>query len=187
MYISSTQVIRGHGLVRSVSFIDVTRHQTDVSPSWSRSFEICLTNKVYRWLLNSTLCHHYTQNGQKLTILKFLTPRWRHVYTVFAYTWRHRASGKEMGVFYNLFWRFLQIWPRYIFSQKSKCAHHPRTRRHPCAKFDVLGPSQSWDIVWRINSHSPRDPDTQLISPWVNLSTPHWEITEKRSTYQKLN
>jgi len=45
---------------------------------------------------------------------------------------------------------FLQILLQLQnFYQKSKCTHHARTRRHPYAKFDVLKPSQSWDIAWR--------------------------------------
>jgi len=42
--------------------------------------------------------------------------------------------------------------------QKSNCAHHPRTRRHFCANFDVLRHSQP-----------PTQTDTQFISSSVNL------------------
>jgi len=59
----------------------------------------------------------------------------------------------------------LQILPQFKFSRNLKFVHHPRTIRHLCAKFDVLGPSQSWDIVCR---KTQTDPDTQLISPSMN-------------------
>jgi len=45
-----------------------------------------------------------------------------------------------------------------------KCARH-RTRRHLCATFDVLRPSRSRDIVWRINSHTHRHPEIQPPPP----------------------
>jgi len=50
--------------------------------------------------------------------------------------------------FYAYFWHFLKILPQLQnFSQKTKCVHHPHTRRHLCAKSDVLRLSQSWDIA----------------------------------------
>jgi len=55
----------------------------------------------------------------------------------------------------------LQILPQLkTFFFKSKCAHHPCTRRHLWAKFDIFRPSQSWDIVWRkiTATHPDRHP-----------------------------
>jgi len=43
--------------------------------------------------------------------------------------------------------------------QKSKCAHHPHTRCHLCAKFDALRPSESWDIVRVEKKQSPTQTD----------------------------
>jgi len=79
------------------------------------------------------------------------------------------ACGEECALLALLayFCRSLPVLPQLKnFFQKSKCAHHPRTRCHFCAKFDVL--SQSWDIVWKKNSHPPRHP---AYSPPVNLRT----------------
>jgi len=45
---------------------------------------------------------------------------------------------------FGLFLWFLLILPQLkSFSKNHKRARHPRTRRHLCAKFDVLRPSQS--------------------------------------------
>jgi len=47
------------------------------------------------------------------------------------YTWRHHASGKEIGIFYRLpvfglfLAFFLQILQLKNVLQKSKCVHHP--------------------------------------------------------------
>jgi len=56
--------------------------------------------------------------------------------------------------FCSIFANFAAIKKLY---HKSQCAHHPCTRRHLCAKSDVLTPSQSRDIVWR-KSHPIRHP-----------------------------
>jgi len=62
---------------------------------------------------------------------------------------------------------FLQILPQLKnFFQKSKCAHHPRTRRHLCAKFDFLRPSRSV-VGYRLkkkNSHPDTHPAYFAIS-----------------------
>jgi len=75
----------------------------------------------------------------------------------------------------------VQIMPQLKnFFQKSKRAHHLRTRRHLCVNFDVLRSSQSRDIASRrkkqSNNHPPRgSEDIQLISSSVNLGVPHRE------------
>jgi len=51
--------------------------------------------------------------------------------------------------------------------QKSKCVHHSRTRRHLCAKFDVLrllSPEISFGEI------TVTHPDTQLVLLPVNLT-----------------
>jgi len=63
------------------------------------------------------------------------------------------------------------------FFQKSKHVHHPRTRRHLCAKVDILKPSHSWDIIWR--KKLPAQTDTQLILSPVHLSALCWRITSR--------
>jgi len=50
-------------------------------------------------------------------------------------------------------WHFLAYFCQLL--QLEKLFHKIR---HLCAKFDILRPSQSWDIVWRNNSHPPRHP-----------------------------
>jgi len=44
----------------------------------------------------------------------------------------------------GVFGIFLQMLPQLKnYFQKPKCEHHPRSRRHLCAKFDIRRPSQS--------------------------------------------
>jgi len=45
--------------------------------------------------------------------------------------------------FYAIFGLFFSHFATINFLEKSKCAHHAHTRRHLCAKFDILKPSQS--------------------------------------------
>jgi len=54
------------------------------------------------------------------------------------------SRGEEVAHFVLLLCLdgFLQVFPQLIFFQKSKGAHHPRTRRHLCAKCAILRPSQ---------------------------------------------
>jgi len=68
--------------------------------------------------------------------------------------WLHH-SVLSVCRFWHFFANFATI--KNLF-QKSKCVHHPFTRRHLCAKFDVLRPSQSWFIFWRKNRSSTQTP-----------------------------
>jgi len=94
----------------------------------------------------------------------------------FLCTW-HVPQNLPVSVTLAILAYFLQIFPQLKnFFQKSKCTHHPHTRCHLCAKFDVLRPSQSWDIGWR-KKQSPTQTPTQLISTYMNLSALHWRKT----------
>jgi len=81
-----------------------------------------------------------------------------HTFTLFLH-----ICGATVWVFYGKF-AFFDLFLAFFANfttikklfQKSKWVHHPRTIRHLCAKFDILMLSQSWEIVWRINSHPPR-------------------------------
>jgi len=79
-----------------------------------------------------------------------------HVYAVFAYKWCHCASVFCKICVFASFWRFLPQLKNFF--QKSECVYHPLTRHHLCAKFEVLRPSQSWNIIWR--KKNKNDPDT---------------------------
>jgi len=85
---------------------------------------------------------------------------------IFILLHRRTTNCLVFGLFWNSFVKFATV--KYFF-EKSKGVHHPRTKRHLCAKFDVLRPSQSWDIAWRTKSH----PVTQLISRFMNLTALH--------------
>jgi len=83
------------------------------------------------------------------------------------------AYGEKCAQIFGLFWASFTNFATIVF-QKWKCEHHPHISRHLCAKFDVLRPSQSRDIVWRNDTHPhPRHPDNHLISPSPNLSAPY--------------
>jgi len=73
---------------------------------------------------------------------------------IFALTHCTHKQGNyitQSSALFAIFGTFLcQILPKLNnFFQKSKCKHHPGTRRHLCAKFDILKPTQSGDTVWR--------------------------------------
>jgi len=148
------------------------------------NFEAVLVTNL--WFYVSVSTDEFTEQVSKVTIVtgsSVLRTVWGIVWRIHShggatYTLFLHICGATVWVqkklafftvcqFWAYFWRSLQISP-----QKSKCTHYPRTRRHLCAKFDVLRPSQSRDIVWRTVTH----PDTQLMSPSVNLSPLHWGI-----------
>jgi len=66
------------------------------------------------------------------------------MYAVSVCMWHQRVSEEKLAfLLFASFWPILAKFVQLNFFQKSKCVHHPRTRRHLCAKFDVLRPSQS--------------------------------------------
>jgi len=73
--------------------------------------------------------------------------------------WR-MCSIDVFGLFLAVLANFATI--KKLSFQKSKCAHHPHTRRHLYAEFDVLRPSQFWDRSEK--KQSPNQTPTQLIS-----------------------
>jgi len=81
-------------------------------------------------------------------------------------TMRVVLENCRLGAFWRFFANFVTI--KDLFPEIYMCAHHPRTRRHFCAKSDVLNSFQSSDIVWRKTGHLITHPDTQLITPSVN-------------------
>jgi len=72
------------------------------------------------------------------------------------------------------FGRFLQILPQLKnFFENSKFTHHSRTRRHLCAKFDLLGLlSPEMSFGEQTATHPPRH--SAYFATSVNLSAPHW-------------
>jgi len=85
------------------------------------------------------------------------------------------ARGEKVAHFcvFALFGQFfLQISLQLKnFFQKSKCVHHPRTRRHLCDKFDVRSEAFSVPPQISLGEKPVTHPDTPLISASVNLSS----------------
>jgi len=78
--------------------------------------------------------------------------------------WQGNGSVQHHAFLWTRHWQFLAIFWQILpqlknFSQKCKRAHHPRrpTRRHLCAKSNVLMPFQSWDSLWREKTVRHRD------------------------------
>jgi len=144
--------------------------------------KLCYKNtflKTQNWYRETTLLYIYTTSkvtiitGPQCSALSEVTcVESTCMEAVSAYTWRHHVFFGKLA-FLVYFWHFqLQILPQLkTFLQKSKCAHHSHTRHHICAKFDVPRPSQSWDIIWRKNSHPLTNPASRTPSLFRHLWT----------------